>query len=188
MGPGHCALKALSKPSFESLWEASLKHLTLKTVFLIAIYDFSGRRSELQAFVFDPKYFQFKPKGALYFSPEFMRKNQRPNPVKDPCYIPAVPTGKPDFGALNCPVRVLRYYHRDMTEHPELRKASLFQLKTINTGKELSAATVSRWICTMSPFRTTRVSQERSKLMRSVQWLLRHNSLTCRPTGKVIRL
>ena len=37
-------------------------------------------------------------------------------------YIPAAPTGKSDFGAPYCPVRALRYYHRYMTKHPELRK------------------------------------------------------------------
>ena len=44
---------------------------------------------------------KFKPKGAgvmLYFSPELMRKNQKPNQVNDPLYIPAVPTGKSEFG------------------------------------------------------------------------------------------
>ena len=72
----------------------------------------AGRRSELQALVFDPQYFQIKPKEAgvtLYFSLEFMRKIQRPNQVNNPWYIPAVPTGKPDIGAPNCPVRALRY-------------------------------------------------------------------------------
>ena len=100
------------------------KHLTLKTVFLLAIAS-AGRHSEPQALVFDPQYIQFKPKGAgvtLYFSPEFMRKNQRPNQVNDPWYIPAVPKGKTDFGAPNCPVIALGYYHRYMIEHPELRK------------------------------------------------------------------
>ena len=84
----------------------------------------AGRRSELQALRFDQNYIQFKPKGAgvtLYFSPEFMRKNQKPNQVNDPWYIPAVPTGKSEFGAPNCPVRALRYYHRHLTEHPEKR-------------------------------------------------------------------
>ena len=59
-------------------------------------------RSELKALVFDPQYIQFKPKGAevtLYFTPEFMRKNQRPNQVNDSWYIPAVLTGRPEFGA-----------------------------------------------------------------------------------------
>ena len=67
-------LEALSKPPYEPLSEASLKHLTLKTVFLLAMAS-AGRRSELQALVFDPQYIQFKPKGTgvtLYFTLEFM--------------------------------------------------------------------------------------------------------------------
>ena len=111
-------------------------------------------RSELHALRFDQNYIQFKPKGAgvtLYFSPEFMRKNQKPNQVNDPWYIPVVPTGKSEFGAPNCPVRALPYYHRYLTEHPELRKdrRRLFvPIKDNNAGKELSASTISRWICT----------------------------------------
>ena len=115
----------------------------------------AGRHSELQALVFDPQYIQFKPKGAgvtLYFTPEFMRKNQRPNQVNDLWYIPDVPTGKPEFGAPNSPVRALKFYYRYMTEHPELRKdrrsRCLFIPKDNNAGKKLSAASISRWICT----------------------------------------
>ena len=146
-------LEALSKPPYEPLREASFKHLTLKTVFLLAMAS-AGRRSELHALRFDKNYIQFKPKGAgvtLYFSPEFMRKNQKPNQVNDPWYIQTVPTGKPEFGAPNCPVRALRYYHRYLTEHPDLRKdrCHLFvPIKDNNAGKELSASTISRWICT----------------------------------------
>ena len=44
------------------------------------------------------------------------------NQVSGPWYILAVPTGKPEFGAPNCPVRALRYYRRYLTEHPGLRK------------------------------------------------------------------
>ena len=117
-------LEALSKPPCEPLREASFKHLTLKTVSLLAMAS-AGRRSELQALRFDQNYIQFKPKGAgvaLYFCLEFMRKNHKPNQVNDPWYIPAFPTGKSEFGAPNCPVRALRYYHRHLTEHPELGK------------------------------------------------------------------
>ena len=108
-------LEALSKHPYEPLRKASHKHLTLKSVFLLAIAS-ARRRSD--TLVFDPQYIQFKPKGAdviLYFSPEFMRKNQRANQVNDLWYIPVVLTGKPDFGAPNCPVTALRYYHRYMT-------------------------------------------------------------------------
>ena len=88
------------------------------------------------ALVFVPQYIQLKPKGAgvtLYFTTEFMQKNQRPNQVNDPWYIPAVPTGKPGFGALNCPVRALRY----MTEHPELRNYS-FERQQCGQGAQCS--------------------------------------------------
>ena len=87
----------------------------------------------------------------LYFSPELMGNNLEPSQVNDPWYIPAVPTGKSEFGAPNCPVRALCYYHRYLTEHLELRKdrRRLFvPIKDNNTGKEPSAATISRWICT----------------------------------------
>ena len=95
-------LEALSKLPYEPLREASFKHLTLKTVFLLAMAS-AGRRSELQALRFDQNYIQFKPNRAgvtLYFSPEFMRKNQKPNQVNDPWYIPAVPTGKSELALL----------------------------------------------------------------------------------------
>ena len=64
-------LEALSKPPYEPLRQASLKHLTLKTVFLLAM-ALGGRRSELQGLWFDPQCIQFKPKGAgvTYISPQ----------------------------------------------------------------------------------------------------------------------
>ena len=71
-------LEALSKPPYEPPREAFLKHLTLKTVFLLAMAS-GRRRSELQALVFDPQYIQFKPKEAGV-TLEFMRKNQKAKP------------------------------------------------------------------------------------------------------------
>ena len=73
-----------SKPPYVLLREASLKHLTFKTVFLLAMAS-AGRSSELQALLFDLQYIQIKPIGsgvALNFN------NQRPNQVNDPWYIP----------------------------------------------------------------------------------------------------
>ena len=48
-------LEALSKPPYVPLRETSLKHLTLKTVFLLAM-ALAGRCSELQALVLDLQY------------------------------------------------------------------------------------------------------------------------------------
>ena len=69
-------LEVLSMPPYEPLREASLKNLLLKTVFLLGIAS-AGRRSELEALVFDPQYIQLKPKGAevtLYFTPSSCEK------------------------------------------------------------------------------------------------------------------
>ena len=79
-----------------------------------------------------------------------MCKNQKHSKDKDPWYIPAVPTGKSEFDTPNCPVKALRCYHRYITEDPELRKGRcrfFIPIKDNNAGKELSAATISRWIC-----------------------------------------
>ena len=51
------AIRTLEQASYEPLREASLKHLTLKTVFLLAMAS-AERRSELQALSFDPQYIQ----------------------------------------------------------------------------------------------------------------------------------
>ena len=94
----------------------------------------AGRRSELQALMFDLHYIKSKPKGAgvtLYFSLVFIRVH-----------------GKPDFIAPNCPVTVLRYYYRYMTEYPELGKGRhrlIIPFKDNNAGKEPSAACMSCW-------------------------------------------
>ena len=55
-------------------------------VFLVAMAS-AGTLQELQALVFDPKYIEFKSRALgvkLYFSPEFMRKNQKPTQTRDP--------------------------------------------------------------------------------------------------------
>ena len=69
-------LEILAKPLYELLWETSLKYLTYKMVFRLAMASV-GKCSKLQ--VFDPKYLQLKPQVSgitLYFSDEFLHKNQ----------------------------------------------------------------------------------------------------------------
>ena len=96
---------SLCKTPYEPLPEASLKHLTHKTVFLLALAS-AWRCSELQALVFDSKYLQFKSQVygvRLYFSPEFKHKNQQLSQTNDPQFIPAFSTGKSgEFGFPNC--------------------------------------------------------------------------------------
>jgi hypothetical protein len=128
-----------------------LKELTYKTVFLLAMAS-GGRRSELQALMYDDKYCYFAPFGAhvkLSFNPSFIRKNQRATETNAPLLIPAIPTGKAQFGHQNCPVRALKYYHR-RTKDQSVRKGRLHMflpLKDVKPGREISSSTISRWIC-----------------------------------------
>ena len=84
--------------------------------------------------------------GLLYTSPQSScEKNQRSNQVNDPWYILAVLTGKPEFGAPNCPVRALKQCHRYIKEG---QAPPIYPFKDNNAGKELSATSISRWTCT----------------------------------------
>jgi hypothetical protein len=144
-------MNALQGAPFEPLGSASLKELTYKTVFLLAMAS-GGRRSELQALMFDDNYCSFAPYGAqvkLSFNPSFIRKNQRVTETNAPLVIPAIPTGKTQFGHINCPVRALKYYHRRTTD-PSIRKCRrhlFIPLKDVKPGHEISSSTISRWIC-----------------------------------------
>ena len=74
-------LEALSTSPYEPPREASLKPLTLKTVFLLAIAS-AGRRSELQALLFDPQYIyssNLKVRGLLYISPQSEKSEAKPS-------------------------------------------------------------------------------------------------------------
>ena len=57
--------------------------------------------------------------------------------------IAAFLTGKPEFGAPSCLQRALKYYHRYVSEHPELKKGRrllVIAFKDNSVGKEPSAA------------------------------------------------
>ena len=69
-------LHQLTKAPFEPLKEASLKHLTFKTVFLLALGS-GKRRSEIHAWLHDSIRHQSDfSKVSLYPSPSFLYKNQ----------------------------------------------------------------------------------------------------------------
>ena len=90
-------LEALAKPSYEPLWEASLKFFTHKPIFLLAMASVE-KRSKLQALVLGPKYLGSGV--ILNFSPEIMPKNQGPSKTNEPSYVPAVPRETFEFDTL----------------------------------------------------------------------------------------
>ena len=111
-------LHQLTKAPFEPLKEASVKHLTFKTVFLLALGS-GKRRSEIHAW--QQKNIRHQSdwsKVSLYPSPSFLSKNQLAKedpdsvaPVVIPALAPTLDKSLKSDRSL-CPVRSLRYYLR----------------------------------------------------------------------------
>ncbi len=111
-------LKALCRPPFKPIEEISDRHLTLKTVFLLAITSLK-RVGDLQALSVAPTHLDFAPgmaKAFLYPRAGYVSKvpSVTPQPVVLQAFSPP-PFREPDQQKLNymCPVRALdTYVHR----------------------------------------------------------------------------
>ena len=111
-------LHQLTKAPFEPLREASLKHLTFKTVFLLALGS-GKRRSEIHAWQHKNIRHQSDwSKVSLFPSPSFLSKNQlaKEGPqsiasVVIPALAPTLDKSLKSDRSL-CPVRALRYLDR----------------------------------------------------------------------------
>ena len=144
-------LHQLTKPPFKPLREASLKHLTFKTVFLLALGS-GKRRSEIHAWQHKNIRHQSNwSKVSLFPSPSFLSKNQLakegPESVA-PVVIPALALTldrslKSDRSL--CPVRALRYY-LDRTSDLRQDKQLVFVSFKKGFDKDISPATISSWI------------------------------------------
>ena len=122
-------LHQLTKAPFEPLIEASLKHMTFKTVFLLALGS-GKRRSEIHAWLHKNIRHQSDwSKVSLYPSPSFLSKNQLAKegpdsvaPVVIPALAPTLDKSLKGDRSL-CPVRALRYYldrTSDLRQNKEL--------------------------------------------------------------------
>ena len=144
-------LHQLTKAPFEPLREASLKHLTFKTVFLLALGS-GKRRSEIHAWQHKNIRHQSDwSKVSLFPSPSFLSKNQLAKvgpesvaPVVIPALAPTLDRSLKSDRSL-CPVRALRYYldrTSDLRQHKELVFVSFKK----GFDKDISPATISSWI------------------------------------------
>ena len=144
-------LHQLTKAPFEPIKEASLKCLTLKTVFLLALGS-GKRRSEIHAWQHKNIRHQSDwSKVSLYPSPSFLSKNQLAKegpecvaPVVIPALAPTLDRSLKSDRSL-CPVRALRYYldrTSDIRQHKELFFVSFKK----GFDKDISPATISSWI------------------------------------------
>ena len=144
-------LNELTKALFEPMKDTYLKHLTLKTAFLLALAS-GKRRSEIHAWVANKvSNLGHWEKVALFPSSDFIAKNQlarQGSQSVSPVTIPALTTivdrqFKED--RTLCPVRALRYY-LDRTK--DLRGSRSLLLITFKKGQtsDIRPATLSSWL------------------------------------------
>lgn len=145
-------LHYLMSPQFEPLCDASLRSLTLKTAFLLALA--SGRRASevhaLSGLQHDVSY-ERDGSASLVFLPEFLAKNQNPSDVSPIVSIrpltDMVDECEPDI--QNCPVRALRLYrHRTRQIRSPLQRHLLISFNPA-MSKDVRKTTISRWIRTL---------------------------------------
>ena len=144
-------LHQLTKAPFEPLKEASLKHLTFKTVFLLTLGS-GKRRSEIHAW--QDKNIRHQSnwsKVSLCPSPSFLSKNQLAKegpdsiaPVVIPALAPTLDKSLKSDRSL-CPVRALHYY-LDRTSDLRKNKELVFVSFKKGFDKDISPATISSWI------------------------------------------
>ena len=144
-------LHQLTKAPFEPLKDVSMKRLTFKTVFLLALGS-GKRRSEIHAW--QQKNIRHQSdwsKVSLYPSPSFLSKNQLAKEGPDsvaPVVIPALaPTLDKSLKSDRsfCQVRALRYY-LDRTSDLRQNKEVVFVSFKKGFDKDISPATISSWI------------------------------------------
>ena len=119
-------LAYITSPPFEPIMKASLRHLTLKTVFLPKLAS-GRRRNELHTLSCDEKCYRFRADGSLVTlitEPGFLAKNQKPQDSTPWIVISALGPMVGDHPDRKlCPVRVLKAY-LERTKEPEGRRGS----------------------------------------------------------------
>ena len=144
-------LHQLTKAPFEPMRKASLKHLTFKTVFLLALGS-GKRRSEIHAWLYkNIRHQENWSQVSLYPSPRFISKNQLARegpasvaPVVIPALAPSLDKSLTEDKSLY-PVRALRYY-LDRTKDLRKGKDLVFMSFRNSFQKDIVPATITSWI------------------------------------------
>ena len=131
--------------------QASLKHLTFKTVFLLALGS-GKRRSKIHAWLYrNIRHQENWSQVSLYPSPSFLSKNQLARdgpssvaPVVIPALAPSLDRSLKEDKSF-CPVRALRYY-LDRTKDLHKGKDLVFVSFRKSFQKDIVPATISSWI------------------------------------------
>ena len=134
------------KSPFEPLASATLKFVTLKTIFLLAIAS-GRRRNGLQALGCDSGHIRWGPSGVVLIPhPGFLAKNESQNYMAKRIYLPKMSTFSSVKGdRLLCSRRALSYY---LTKTKKLRKLIKQLFITYKEGCHRAAShdAISKWI------------------------------------------
>jgi len=134
-------LDALKQPPFEPIKTASLKYVTYKTVFLIAITTFR-RCGDLQSLTLGENSVNVQAKGVTFIR-HGLSKQDRGSHQSNTIFIPAFPKNK-----LLDPKRALTYYLKSTEKFRNSKeKDSLKLFLTVNKPhRAASSQTISSWI------------------------------------------
>ena len=135
-------LTMLQKAPYEPLSEASLRAITLKCVFLVAITT-AKRCSEIQALGRDPEYLRLEKRGyRLRTVQGFLSKTAVPGHLGKDIFVPSYSK----FNKLLCAKRALKYYLK-ATENLKNHKGHLFvAFGSKVRGNPVSRKTIASWI------------------------------------------
>ena len=142
-------LRALQKPPFEPLESVSLKALSCKTAFLVALAS-GSRSSEIHAFGATSGLLAIsRTEAILRTRPGFLAKNQVLGSVGKPVHIKALDTltGPDPQERFLCPVRSLRWYLK-RTESFRAGRSRLFLPIPPATKTDISKPVIAKWIAT----------------------------------------
>ena len=135
-------LSMLQKAPYEPLSEASLRAITLKCVFLVAITT-AKRCSEIQALGRDPEYLRLEKRGyRLRTVQGFLSKTAVPGHLGNDIFVPSYSK----FNKLLCAKRALKYYLK-ATENCKNHEGHLFvAFGSKVRGNPVSRKTIASWI------------------------------------------
>ena len=137
-------LISLSQPPFEPMHNASLRDLTIKTVFLLAAAS-GQRRSSIHALTTAPGHIRWeKNRVRLIPHGRFLAKNQRESSRPLEIVLPSISS----FSSVRedrvwCPVRALKWY---LGKTKQIRTSDQLFVSFIPPHRAVSADTISRWI------------------------------------------
>ncbi|XP_069122369.1 uncharacterized protein [Argopecten irradians] len=144
-------LESLKGAPYEPLGSVSLKFLTFKTVFLLALAS-GRRRSDIHALSVHSSCLRWARDSSavtLLTDPAFLAKNQVPGFSPDPIRIPSltVSVESEENDQLLCPCRALRFYLDKTRGGRGTRSRSRLFLPIKQGQQDISSQSISRWIC-----------------------------------------